>query len=314
MEKYQQRMLYEYTDLRKRISKLESFISSDECGEKVSEEELDLLKKQKEVMLNYSEILENRIVVNNLGKELSEVIDGIKNEYNDSFIDRHIILGKAYEDCMREMYRKSQPSADYDEYIRKLKNGEIDRDVLVYNRHYLSRDEYEYILEKYKDAYNIRATWYDNVDVVKEYFNDNAIKDKWIPDKVEEDGFTHPGYRGYEKLPDFKDTVLEILKGENLNEADLSTLSQKIKEAVIKRIELCQKFYRFDREESGFEISVGLGASPTPNKNTVKEYWKSQGVDIEFEDRDPKYFWEIDKYGHVLDEDDDYITEEEEIE
>ena len=304
-------MLYEYSDLMQNLKKLNTFISSKDNSEKLSEEEVNMLEQQKKAMLEYADILEKRIDFYKLGYELSKIIENNTPDYNDGFIDRQIILQKAYDDCMREMYRKSQPSGDYDEYVRKVKDGEIDREERVYTRHYLSRDEFEYILEKYKDAYNIRATWYDNVDVVKKYFDDKAIKDKWIPDRTDEDGFTHPGYRGYEELPDFKDKVLEILNDENVTASDFDSLSEKIKNAVIERIETCQNFYRFDREESGFDVSVTLGASPTSNKDTVKEYWKGQGVEIEIEDRNPDNFWEIDKYGNVLEDEYDVCDSEE---
>ena len=200
MEKYQQRMLYEYRELIIKLKKLNMFMSSKENCEKLSDEELKLLEQQKKAMLEYYGILEKRIQFYKLGDELSEILENMPSVYNEGFIDRQIILEKAYNDCMREMYRKSQPSGDYDEYVRKVMDGEIDREERVYTRHYLSRDEFEYILEKYKDAYNIRATWYDNVDVVKKYFDDKAIKDKWIPEKTDEDGFTHPGYRGYDEI------------------------------------------------------------------------------------------------------------------
>lgn len=304
-------MLYEYSDLMQNLKKLNILISSKDNCEKLSEEEVNMLEQQKKAMLEYADILEKRIDFYKLGYELSKIIENNTPDYNDGFIDRQIILQKAYDDCMREMYRKSQPSGDYDEYVRKVKDGEIDREERVYTRHYLSRDEFEYILEKYKDAYNIRATWYDNVDVVKKYFDDKAIKDKWIPDRTDEDGFTHPGYRGYEELPDFKDKVLEILNDENVTASDFDSLSEKIKNAVIERIETCQNFYRFDREESGFDVSVTLGASPTSNKDTVKEYWKGQGVEIEIEDRNPDNFWEIDKYGNVLEDEYDVCDSEE---
>lgn len=307
-------MLCEYSDLMQNLKKLNILISSKDNCEKLSEEEVNMLEQQKKAMLEYAGILEKRIDFYKLGYELSKIIENNTPDYNDGFIDRQIILQKAYDDCMREMYRKSQPSGDYDDYVKKVKEGEIGPDERVYIRHYLSRDEFEYILEKYKDAYNIRATWYDNVDVVKKYFDDKAIKDKWIPERTDEDGFTHPGYRGYEELPDFKDKVLEILNDENVTAPDFNSLSEKIKNAVIERIETCQNFYRFDREESGFDVSVTLGASPTSNKDTVKEYWKDQGVEIEIEDRNPDNFWEIDKYGNVLEDEYDDVCDSEETE
>ena len=64
----------------------------------------------------------------------------------------------------------------------------------------------------------------------------------------------------------------------------------------------CKEFYHFDREETDFNYSVALGASPTSNKETVIEYWKSQGKDIEIIERNPLLIWERDYYGDEFEE------------
>jgi hypothetical protein len=64
----------------------------------------------------------------------------------------------------------------------------------------------------------------------------------------------------------------------------------------------CKEFYRFDREEADFSCSVALGASPTSNKETVIEYWKSQGKDIEIIEPNPLLIWERDFYGDEFEE------------
>ena len=63
-----------------------------------------------------------------------------------------------------------------------------------------------------------------------------------------------------------------------------------------------KEFYRFNREENSFSTSIALGASPTSNPESVKEYWKSQGIDIEIEERNPLLFWERDYYGDEFEE------------
>jgi hypothetical protein len=45
-----------------------------------------------------------------------------------------------------------------------------------------------------------------------------------------------------------------------------------------------------------------LGCSPTTNKETVINYWKTQGVDLDIVDRDPNTFYENDAYGENYDD------------
>ena len=79
-------------------------------------------------------------------------------------------------------------------------------------------------------------------------------------------------------------------------------LSEDITKIVMESISNCKDFYRFDREESSFSAGIALGASPTSNPDSVKEYWKSQGVDINIEERNPLLFWEKDYYGDNFEE------------
>lgn len=64
---------------------------------------------------------------------------------------------------------------------------------------------------------------------------------------------------------------------------------------IMETIKNCKEYYRFDREESEFSIAISLGASPTSNPKTVKEWWKTnKGIDIKIEERNPKLFWYYD--------------------
>ena len=73
---------------------------------------------------------------------------------------------------------------------------------------------------------------------------------------------------------------------------------------VIEYIESVKNFYHFDREQETFNFHICLGCSPTSNADTVKEYWKSQGIDIEINETQltEDEYWEIDEYGHLLEE------------
>ena len=305
MDGYEKRLIAEYFSTWRDCDALEYAIENpQEFKTKVGENQLELIKTQYDLKVKLKEVLELRVKDLGLDNRFDEFHrnneDLFGDPYEELMLNRESVLEKAYHDCMVEMYRKSQPSASYDEYVKMYKAGVLrdDDHDRVYNRHYLSREEYEYILDKYVDAYGMSERWNDYVDTVKRYFGDESPNDTWVPEKVDEDGFKHPGYRGYEYLPHFSKVIEGIIKDMVAkNEWDIEKVSMAIYDAVINRIETCQRFYKFDREESGFHVSVGLGASPTCNKDAVINYWKEKGVDIEIVDRNPDTFWEKDYYG-----------------
>ena len=214
-------------------------------------------------------------------------------------LNRREILTNAYCDCMREMYAKSQPEADWDNLVQEYKDGKIGKDENVYERHHLSKDEYKYILSKYKKAYNIKSHWREDVEVVETYLDEGGHKDKWIPDHTDEDGFTHPGYRSYEEVPPIKEQIKEILDSYLYNKEVNTTreqLAEEITKTVMDTISNCKEYYRFDREESDFSCDIALGASPCSNPEIVKKWWKENyDQDIEIEERNPILFWYRDK-------------------
>lgn len=217
-------------------------------------------------------------------------------------LDRDQVIRKAYTECMAEMYAKAQPSADYYQLLEDAKNGKIGKDEKVYERHYLSYEEFIHIRDKYIKAYGLQATWKSNIEVLEDYLINGGTKDKYIHSRTDEDGHYHPGYRGYEKVAPIAKQIQEILKTE-IGEGNVTdTISNKIIETVLNTISDCKEFYRFDREEADFNCSVALGASPTSSKETVIEYWKSQGKDIEIVEPNPLLLWERDYYGDEFEE------------
>ena len=170
--------------------------------------------------------------------------------------------------CYKEMYANAQPSADYDVLLKLAKEGKEDKKHPFYSQYYLSHDEYQYIIEKYLETYNLKCRWYDHVDAVLRWL-DEPIVDKYI----ERDG-DQPGYRGYEHLAPLKEVIGEDAYNK-----------------TIDYINKAKNFYRFDRTESGFHWAM-MNCSPCSNKQTVIDYWKSQGVDLEIEDRDPDFFYD----------------------
>lgn len=220
-------------------------------------------------------------------------------------LTRKEILNKAYHDCMHEMYAKSQPEADYDNLIEEYCSGKIGKNEPVYNRHYLSMDEFLYIRNKYKEAYNIKKTWNSNIEFLEQLLREGGLKDKYNPAVIDEDGFKHPGYRSAEDVKPLKDQISDIIK-----EFDCSEAAQEIAEIiynkVIDTIESYKDFYRFDREEDDFDCNIALGASPCSNADTVKKWWKENyNQDIEIEEHNPRLFW----YRDMEYTDEDLISE-----
>ena len=211
-------------------------------------------------------------------------------------LNRREVLDKAIHDCYREMYVKAQPSADWDQIVQEFKDGKRDKDERVYEQHYLSQEEYTYIVEKYLNAYNILSHWKEDVEVVEEYLREGGSKDKYIPDEYDDnDKLVSPGHRGYEKVLPIKEQILQEMS-KWLSTEESQTATNNITKIVMYTIDECKKFYRFDREESSFRITAALGASPTSNTESVKKYWKEKtGEDIQIEERNPKLFWYIDE-------------------
>lgn len=210
-------------------------------------------------------------------------------------MDRREMLSRAVTDCMREMYAKAQPSIDYDELIKKVKSGEVEdtNENPVYNRHYLSMQEFDYIREKWAEAYGLKPTWKPNIELLESYLNEGGSKDKYIPERMDKHGLVHPGYRSYEKVKPLVDQLADLVGEEKAKSA------YKI---VMDTINECKDFYSFDREYSDFCCSVALGASPTSNPNTVIKYWAERGITVEIEERNPLLFWEMDHYGDEFEE------------
>lgn len=213
-------------------------------------------------------------------------------------LSREEVLEKAVHDCYKEMYAKAQPSADWDQIVKEFDEGKREKYERVYEQHYLSSEEYQYIVDKYVESYGMRAHWKSDIEVLEEYLSKGGSKDKYIPNKYDDKGnLIEPNYRGYEKVPPLFEHIKEIIcDNYNGNVKTAEDVSQKVTDKVMELIATCKDFYRFDREETSFKISCALGASPTSNPEAVKKYWKEKtGEDIQIEERNPKLFWYLDQ-------------------
>ena len=211
-------------------------------------------------------------------------------------IDRDVIIKRAIEECMEEMYLKAQPSANYKELIEKVKSKEIidNSEDRVLDRYYLSQEEFEYIKNKYAEAYGFEPKWREYIEILEDYLKKGGNKDKYIPDTMEEDGHINPRYRSYEEVKPLRTQIYNLIQDEEL--------ANKVSDLVFNTIKDCKDYYRFDNTNQVFDYHICLGASPTSNKETVRKYWESQGKTIEFEDRNPLLFWDKDYYGSDFEE------------
>ena len=223
-------------------------------------------------------------------------------------LNRDKIIKRAIDECYAELFAKAQPKVDYKQLLEDAKAGKIDEsETPVYNRYYVSHDEFKYITDKYIDAYGLKESWTSDMDLAINYLKDGGSKDKYVEAYTDEHGNYHPGYRDYDKVPPIKESIKDII-AHSENESSFSAeqidkLAQDITDKVLQNMEDCQNFYRFDRDGSKFMYSVALGGpSPTSNKQTVIDYWKKQGKDIKIVDKNPLLLWEMDYYGDEFEE------------
>lgn len=200
-----------------------------------------------------------------------------KIDYTKFKLSKDDVIWKIRNDCLREMYAKSQPSANYNDVLQYYKDCEQSgvKPEKIYERYYLSYEEFVYIENKYLELYNLQDSFKDNCDIIIRDMEEGCVRDKHIPAEVI-DGMFHPAHRGYEKVPPLKDLIGE----ENANK-------------VVEFIKDRKCFYRFNKDESKFRFNVALTDSPTSNMEEVIKYWKAQGKEIKIDPRhhDSDYFW-----------------------
>jgi hypothetical protein len=202
---------------------------------------------------------------------------------------RRDLISKAVIDCLDEMYRTSQPSITWEEVEAEAK---LNPEKRIWEEHYLSAKKFEEIQDKYLSMYRIGDEFKSDVTLVEEYLSKGGTRDKYIPEVIEEDGFKHPGYRGYEAVPPIKEQIEKILNDE-LVSGEVSpfvkdAIRDKIVESVMNTIADCKEFYCFNREEIGFRFNVS-NYSPNSNIEIVKEIYKDTDIVINEDIEDEEY-------------------------
>lgn len=206
------------------------------------------------------------------------------------FITRRDIIVEAIEKCLAEMYKYAQPPVtNLKEALENFSKEpkELQRKYPFYSRYYISQEEHNEFIEMYLNAYNIINPFKDHMDTLREYLEKGGSKDKYIEAYTDEYGY-HPGYRGYEKVPPIAVHIEKLIMDhpsmkDNIMD-EIIDMRDKVIEKVFELITECKNFYNANRYECAFRMDVG-NISPTSNKDTVIEYWKTQGVDLEIKDR-----------------------------
>lgn len=216
-------------------------------------------------------------------------------------LSRIDVLSKAADDCMRELYTLVQPAVEWDdfkkqceEYTTKYHDWEKNRDSnpdwkdkhiddcigpRPYEFYYLPKEVMENVVNSYIYAYRITAQedLLNTISLLKRYCEEPIVS-KYIEGHTDEDGFHHPGYRGYDH-PD--NIVIQISKECNLYEDQAQQCWDKVKEFL----DMAGNFYNWNSELNSFNTTVYLGASPNSNKEAVIENWKKyKNVDIEIDE------------------------------
>ena len=207
---------------------------------------------------------------------------------NKDITCRRDMVEKAIIECLDEMYRESQPSITWDEIQEQAR---VNPNRSIWQEHYLPKWKYNDIQEKYMRLYRIKEEWNGNIELLEEYLNNGGTKDKYIPEQIDESGFKHPGYRGYESVKPIKDQILEILN-ETLEVGNRTEiLCTKITSAVMETISACKNFYIHDKDEQMFYFNVA-NYSPNSNIESVRDFYKDTDVVINDIKEEDKFEWE----------------------
>lgn len=201
---------------------------------------------------------------------------------------REDILEQACIECLTEMYAKAQPPLDFKQYYEDVKSGNISKEDKVYEHHYLSSAEINYIVNKYVELYAIDTQWIEHSDLIFHYLKEGGVRVAYKDNKKE-----------YVNQDPLQDVVKQILINHDVLDTEL--LDDLIN-SVFNIITNCKSFYKLDKEIQTFKNTIYLGASPCSNKESVIQYWLNKGVNITIEDSNPLLLWEMDYYGNEFEE------------
>lgn len=190
---------------------------------------------------------------------------------NQNIINKENILSEAIERCLQEMYYHAQPSIDLKNAIKESKEKQEKVDLI--DKHYLSKEMYDSIVNKYIDAYHLDNYFQNSLELLLSYFEKPYVKDY------------SKGYKTHKEIR----SLFEKIGKDNF-------------EIVKDYIDKAKNYYNRNIDAESFRFNVA-NFSPTSNKQTVIDYWKTQGKEIEIKDYNDDEIFELVYYGTITDED-----------
>lgn len=171
---------------------------------------------------------------------------------NRPAFSREDVLLEAVDNCLDTMYRASYPPITLKELKEEAKKIDIrDRDdAKLFERHYLPEKVHTAILEDFADAYQVKSSLPNIIEILKDYFK-HPIVDKWIEGKNEHE----PGHRGYENpepMPEEHRVVAE------------------------KYMDMANNFFSWNRDATTLYFNV-CNVSPCSNRETVEKWYHENG-------------------------------------
>ena len=237
-------------------------------------------------------------------------------------ITRDDVLCHAADDCMKELYSFSQPSIEWDEFVKENKiysEKYREWELYIHSKHERDRnpEDWEFQKRKHPDweeksitecigprpyefyylpakilrditANYVRAYRMDSqqelLDTIEVLKNycKEPVVDKYIDDYTDENGDHHPGYRGYDHPDNLEKEITKILGPEA---EDNPYHVHKVCNKFFEFLDMAGEFYNWNRDLNAFCQSVYLGASPNSNKEAVIKNWKEyRKQDIEIDE------------------------------
>lgn len=195
---------------------------------------------------------------------------------------RDDVLREAVDNCLDTMYRASYPSITLEELraeAKKIDPKERD-EARLFDRHYLPSKIHTAILEDFAEAYDLKSSLPEIIQILKDYFKD-PIVDKWIEGVNEHD----PGHRGYDHP---------------------EPMAEEHRLVAEKYMDMANEFFNWNRDLNCLYFNV-CNVSPNSNRETVEKWYHEHG-DPDFKIPEDDYWvdgWDVMDDDGWLDEEDD---------
>lgn len=188
------------------------------------------------------------------------------------------VMWDAVMDTLEEMYQNSYPAISWKQMYQDSKEGkDVDKDLI--SHHYIPQELYEDIRSMAESSYGYEKLFNEYTSHFIEFLTDG-------------------GY-GW-------DTESHSLKESCQYPPIKEAIGEEAWAILEKRLQAYKHFYRFDHKKWAFNFTI-MNYAPCTNRQTVIDYWKSQGIELEIPSDDQiisKYWGDEDpnSYGPVTTE------------